>query len=175
MFEKLLDKLIEFIGLFQVFLYVDQFEEAVILRAGVYHRTLGPGAHWIIPLGVERSIDVNIKPEPLYLDTQSLHTKDEYLINIQIGFTYRVTCPKTFLLDYEDTEGAIAMLISGSVATAVHRTKWSDLRRGVWLRSLKTAANRIANQRGAEVDEIILQDLANGDANRLWIEGVELP
>lgn len=174
MFEKLIDLLIEFIGLFQVFVYVAEFEGAVVLRAGVYHRTLGPGFHWIVPLGIEDLIDVNIKPEPLYLDTQSLHTKDQYLVNIQVGFTYRVTCPKTFLLDYEDTEGSIAMLISGCVTTAVHRTSWNDLRRGVWLRSLKTQANRIANQRGAEVEEIIVQDLANGNANRLWIEGVEL-
>jgi len=174
MFERLIDLLVEFIELFQFFVYIDEFEGAVVLRAGKYHRTLGPGAHWIIPFGVEDLIDVNTKPEPLYCDPQSLHTKDQYLVNIQIGFTYRVTCPKTFLLDYEDTEGAIAMLISGSVTTAVHRTKWNDLRRGVWLRSLKTQANRIANKRGAEVEEIIVQDLANGDANRLWIEGVEL-
>jgi regulator of protease activity HflC (stomatin/prohibitin superfamily) len=172
-FERLVDLITEFAQLFQVFLFVDQTDEAVVLRAGVYNRTIGPGFHWIWPIW-EDYIDVNVKPEPLYCDPQSLHTKDQYLVNIQIGYTYRVTCPKTFLLDYEDSEGAIAMLISGCVTTAVHRTKWNDLRRGVWLRSLKTNANRIANKRGAEVEEIIVQDLANGSANRLWIEGVEL-
>lgn len=173
MFEKLVDLIVEFMELFRVFVFVVHSDEAVILRAGKYNRTIGPGFHWIWPI-VEDLIDVNVKPEPLYCDTQSLHTKDQYLVNIQVGYTYRVTCPKTFLLDYEDTENIIAMLISGSVTQAVHKTTWKDLRNELWLRDLKTAANRHARKRGAVVEEVILQDLANGDANRLWIEGVEL-
>lgn len=172
MFERLIDLLVEFVELFQFFMYVDEFEGAVVLRFGKYHRTLGPGAHWILPFGMEDAISVNIKPEPMYLDVQSLHTEDQYLINIQVGFTYKVTCPKTFLLDYEDTEDTIALLVSGFVTEAVHDTSWADLRDGIWLRALKKRANRAASKRGALIDEVIVQDLASGSADRLWLEGV---
>lgn len=174
MFERLIDLLVEFVELFQFFMYVDEFEEAVILRFGKYHRTVGPGAHWILPFSMEDAISVNIKPEPMYLDVQSLHTEDQYLINIQVGFTYKVVSPKTFLLDYEDTEDIIALLTSGFVTEAVHNTTWTDLRDGLWLRDLKTRANRAARKRGAVIDEVIVQDMASGSADRLWIEGMSV-
>ncbi len=174
MLNRLIDLGLEFIGLFQIYTFIDEYDEAVVLRYGKYIRTIGPGFRWLWPLNIERTINVNVKPEPMYLDTQSLHTKDDYLINIQVGITYQVTSPKTFLLDFENTEDTIAMLISGLVTEAVHRAKWSDMRNGVWSRGLKTRSNRICSKRGAKVNDIIVQDLANGDANRLWIEGVEL-
>lgn len=64
MLDRLIDLLVEFVELFQCFVYIDEFEEAVVLRAGRYNRTIGPGFHWIIPFNIEDLIDVNIKPEP---------------------------------------------------------------------------------------------------------------
>jgi len=171
---RLIDLAIEFVELFQVFVYVDHFEQAVVLRFGKYTRTLGPGMHWILPFGMEDLIDVNVKPEPLYLDPQSVHTQDDYLVNVQVGITFRVTDPRTFLLEYEETDAAIAMLVSGYVADAIKRAKWADLRGDIWTKGLKARANRMAHKRGAHIEELIVQDLASGSANRLWIEGVEL-
>ena len=173
MLAKLIDLAIEFVTLFQVFVYVDHFEEAVVLRMGRYARTIGPGLHFILPMGVEDIISVNVKPEPLYLDPQSLHTKDDYLVNVQVGITFRVIDPRTHLLEFEATDSAIAMLVSGYVAEAIQRANWSELRDGVWLRGLKTRANRMAHKRGAHIEELIVQDLASGSANRLWIEGID--
>jgi len=174
MLTRLIDLAIEFVELFQVFVYVDHFEEAVVLRMGKYSRTIGPGFRWVWPLHIEDIISVNVKPEPLYLDPQSVHTQDDYLVNVQVGITFRVTDPRTYLLEYESTDAAIAMLVSGYVAEAIQRAKWAALRDRVWTKGLKARANRAARKRGAYIDELIIQDLASGSANRLWIEGVEL-
>lgn len=175
MFERLIDLLIEFAQLFQVFVYVDHYDEAVVLRFGKYHRTLKPGAHWVAPFGIEDLIDVNVKPEPMYLDTQSLHTEDEFAINIQVGLVYEVFNPKAFLLDYAESADQVAMLTAGVVAETVHNTKWGTMRdSNDWLRRVQTRANSSIRVRGAKITKMVVQDLANGDANRLWVEGVEL-
>jgi regulator of protease activity HflC (stomatin/prohibitin superfamily) len=174
MFERLIDLLVEFVELFQIFIYVDHFNRAVILRFGKYHRTVGPGLRFILPLGMEDVIDVNVKPEPQYIDLQSAHSKDDYLLNVQVGYSLRVEDPKTFLLEYEDTDDLIALLIADLVREAIESHTWKEIHSGVWTKGLRMKANKKARKRGAYIDELIIQDLANGDANRLWIEGVEL-
>jgi hypothetical protein len=174
MLERLIDVLIEFVGLFQVFFYVDHYEQAVVLRAGRYHRTVAPGAHYILPFAVEDVISTNVKPEPVYLDTQTVHTLDGYVVHIQVGYVYAVTVPKTFLLDFEDTEDTISMLLSGLVAQTIQQTKWADLQTPGWLTNLKRRANKKARKRGALISELVIQDLASGEANRLWVEGVDI-
>jgi hypothetical protein len=57
---------------------------------------------------------------------------------------------------------------------AIESHTWKEIHSGVWTKGLRTKANKKARKRGAYIDELIIQDLANGDANRLWIEGVEL-
>ncbi len=174
MFERLIDLAVEFIQLAQIFFYIDYYEAAVVLRCGKYNRTVWAGPHWIAPLALEDAITVNVKPEPMFLDTQSVHTLDDYLINIQIGITFEVTVPKTFLLDYEDTEDILALLVSGCVTEAIQRSTWKEMQDGTWAKGLKAKANKKARKRGALIGEIVVTDLANGDADRLWIEGVVL-
>jgi len=173
-FERLVDLIVEFAQLFQFFFYVEHYEQAVVLRFGKYSRTVGPGPHWIWPASMEDAISVNIKPEPMYCDTQSLTTSDGYIINLQVGFTLRVTDAKTYLLDHEHTDDTIAMLLSGIVADKVAASTWEDVHSGDWRKGLRAKANKKARKRGALIIELIVQDLASGDANRLWIEGVEL-
>ena len=174
MFERLIDILIEFVELFQFFVYIDEFDRAVVLRAGRYNRTLEPGLRFIIPLAIEDVITVNIKPEPVFLDNQSVHTSDDYLINIQVGMSFRVTNPKTYLVDYEDTEDLIRLLVNGLVAHAVKAASWREANNPNFIPDLRKQANKIARKRGAFIDDLVLIDLANGRADRLWHEGISL-
>lgn len=174
MFERLIDILVEFVELFQCFIYVDHYDQAVILRAGKYNRTVSPGIRFILPFGIEDAIDINIKPEPQYLDTQTLTTSDGYIVHIQVGYSLRVTDPKTFLLEYEDTDDLIGMAISDMVAKKVLKSPYAKLQDGTWKRGLLSAATKKAHTMGAAIDELFVQDLASGEANRLWVEGIEL-
>lgn len=174
MLDKLIDLFIQFIELFQVYVFVDQTDEAVVLRAGKYKRTVGPGFHWVWPLNIEDLIDVNVKPTPYYTSNQSLHTEDEYLVNVQVGYSLAVTTPRTYLLEFEETAEAVTLGVEGYVADAISKHSFRDVHNGVWLQGVKTKSMRYANVRGAKLTGLVVIDLANGDANKLWVEGVEL-
>lgn len=172
MLDRLIDLLIEFIGLFQCWVYVDEYEEGVILRLGRYHRTVKPGMRWILPFAFENIIVVNVKPEPMYLDLQSLPTADGYACNIQVGIIWRVVDAHLFLIENEDTENLVGMLCSGVVRSSVQGCKWTELCEVRYPDTLKAPMNRKVRKRGAEIDEVVVQDFASGSANRLWVEGV---
>ena len=174
MFDRLIDLVVEFIELFQFFAFIDEFEEGVILRQGRFHRVVGPGLRWIIPFSQEDIITVNVKPEPMYLDLQSLHTADGYICNIQIGIIWRVTDAKVFLIDNEDTEDIVGMLSSGVVSRSVQGCKWTAITDPGYPDTLKAPINRKVRKRGAEIDEVVVQDFAAGSASRLWHEGVSI-
>ena len=173
MFNRLIDLLIEFIGLFQLYTFVDQYEQGVVLRCGKYHRTVGPGLRWIIPAGFEEVITNNIKPEPMYLDIQSLHSADGYAVNVCIGMEYQIVDIKVHELDFEETATTVALLACGIVAESVQKLKFKELG-PEWVKTLKAPINRKARKRGGEITEIALQDLSNGDAVRYWHEGIEI-
>ena len=173
-FEKLVDIFIEFIGLFQIYTFVDEFEQGVILRCGRYHRSIKPGLRWLLPFGLERAIKENSKPAPLYLDLQSLHTKDGIIVNIQIGIIWRIADPFLFIIENEDTERMIGLLCSGIVSASVQSRDWDDLIGPDYTKTLKTPMNREAKRRGAVIDKVVVQDFASGKANRFWHEGIYL-
>lgn len=174
MFNRLIDLLIDFIGLFQCWVYVDEFEKGVVLRAGRFHRTIDPGMRWIIPLDVEKVLVDNSMPEPMYLDLQSLETADGYTCNIQIGLIWRIIDIELFTIRNENTEDMVGLLCSGVVSRSVTATKWTGIRDPGYADTLKAGMNRKVRKRGAEIDEIIVQDFANGRADRLWHEGITL-
>ena len=54
MFDRLIDTLLGAIHLFQFWVVVAAYERGVVLRLGILHREIGPGLHWLIPLGFDR-------------------------------------------------------------------------------------------------------------------------
>lgn len=166
--------IVEFFSAFQFFMFVDQFERHVILRKGIFHREVGPGFRWIWPTAYERDISVNVMPEPVYLDVQSLHTKDDYACNIQVGITWRVIDARKYTLDFEDTDDIITMICSGIVTDMVHSTTWKGLREPGAGNRFKGRFNRKVRKYGIEVDETVMQDFGAGRADRMWHEGISL-
>ena len=172
MLDRLLDLLLKFASLFQVFFYVDQFDCTIVLRFGKYQRTVGPGARWIWPLGAEETIRVNVVPEPMYVDTQSVYTKDGYLANFCIGLIWKVQNPKNFLVDNEDSAIQINLLAAGIMRERVTACTWKYCESDAFLTSAREELNKKIERLGAFVTELKLIDMASGHANRLWIDGV---
>ena len=147
---------------------------ALILRAGIFNRHVGKGPHGIIPFGIETAILENVKPEPMLLDVQSLHTADDFACNICIAVEYEIIDLKKHELDYENTPALIHMLCAGVVSQRVHAAKFKTIKEDDWLQKLKAPFNRIARKRGVRITEIALQDFSNGTASRHWHEGIDL-
>jgi len=173
MWLKVFEFFVKFLTFWQFFTYIDQSDEAVVLRAGKYNRTIKPGLRWLIPFAIEDWTTVNVKPEPQYIDNQSVHGKDDWLWNFQIGIELRVTDPRLYLVENDETEDLIKMLVANQARKAVQGSTWRQVNNPDFIEGIKKRARAIARKRGAEIVDVVLVDLANGNADRLWHEGVD--
>lgn len=174
MWSKLFNLILRFIGLFQVFFYVDQYDKAVVLRVGKYNRSVGPGFRWIIPLEVEKSINVNAVSEPMYIDNQSGHTSDGFLVNWQLGLIFKVTDAEKFLVRNETTDVQVNLIAAGAVLQAVESSTWQECRATDFLREVQKAVNRSLRSKGVCIGNLMFVDFASGEANRLWVDGIDI-
>lgn len=173
MFDRLIDLIVKFITLFQCWTYIDPFEETLVIRAGKFHRHRGPGWCWLWPLGYESNIAENVKPEPVSLDIQSLHTSDHYAVNISVGAEYEIFDLKAHTLDFEESHATNCMIAAGVITKMVQQSKFSELNDDL-VKSLRSTINRKIKKRGGRFTELALQNLSNGAAVRYWHEGIDL-
>lgn len=173
MFDKLIDLVVKFITLFQCWTYIDPFEETLVIRAGKFHRKHGPGWCWLWPLGVEDVITENVKPDAGALEGQSLHSADDFAVNICVGCEYEIFDLKIHALDYEEAYATNCIVAAGVITNMVQANKFKDIDDDL-VRSLRTVINRKIKKRGARLTELALSDLSNGEAVRYWHEGIDL-
>ena len=173
MFNKLIDLLITFIGLFQCWTYVPPYERGVVLREGLLNRVIGPGWQWLWPAGYEEFITENVRPEPIKLEVQSLHTKDGFAANISVGAEYEIFDIEAHLLAFEDSFTTNTIVAAGIISTAVQESRFVDVT-DAYIRALRGAINRRIKKRGGRFTELVLTDFSNGEAVRYWHEGIDL-
>ncbi|AEJ61951.1 HflK protein [Spirochaeta thermophila DSM 6578] len=107
---------------FTSFFVVDQTEEAVVLRFGRYHRTVGPGLHWKLPLGIDRNYNVptqviqnmsfgfrterpgvvTVYSSRDYPGESIMLTGDLNIVDVEWIIQYRIVDPKAWLFNVED-------------------------------------------------------------------------
>lgn len=122
MFDKLIDFLISIIELFRFFWVIRQWEEGVILRFGKYTgKILKPGLHFIWPLAIDEVHTINMLPDVVELEPQTIVTKDRVVVVTQAIVNFQVIDSETCLTKVgnelnalqEFTQGAIHTVISG--------------------------------------------------------------
>jgi regulator of protease activity HflC (stomatin/prohibitin superfamily) len=59
-----------------------EYERAVIFRLGRFKGLRGPGLYWIIPLGIERSVTVDIRTRTVSAEQQETITCDSVTVKV---------------------------------------------------------------------------------------------
>ncbi|ODC02425.1 HflK protein [Terasakiispira papahanaumokuakeensis] len=85
---------------------VDQSEQAVVLRFGKYHETVGPGPHWN-PALIDSVHKVNTTRIRSVSQKATMLTEDENIVQVSISVQYAVDDPKAFLLNVRNPESSL--------------------------------------------------------------------
>ena len=81
------------------FYQVDEKEQAVVLRLGKYHDTVGSGLHWN-PQALIRSVQVRVTEERQYSARGLMLTQDENIVEISLTVQYNIADAKAFRAQY---------------------------------------------------------------------------
>jgi regulator of protease activity HflC (stomatin/prohibitin superfamily) len=159
MFERLLDLILQSIAFFIPFVVIDQFEEAVVLRFGKFHRTLGPGFHWIIPFQIERGISDNVVPRTLNLQAQSLTTKEGRMVMVAAVVTASIRDIQKATLEVEGVDHALQDSCYGAIGMLVAAATWEEVQSADFSEALTKACRKQAWRFGIEIQRVQLSDL----------------
>ncbi len=131
--EKLFEIILDFIGLFQFWVVVDETEQGVVLQLGKYRRTLAkPGIYLCCPFDIDETLVHDITFDTIALQTQTLTMKDERKIVITAVIGFRVSDIKKFCLDVESADSALRDSAYGIIGDSVRHSELSDLMSDDW-------------------------------------------
>src|SRR6202167_754695 len=87
-----------------------EYQRAVVFRLGRYTGLRGPGLFWLIPLGVENEIRVDLRIVTNPIEQQETITRDSVTVKVNAVLWYRVENPQKAVLTVEDFRRAVQQL-----------------------------------------------------------------
>ncbi|MDC0403590.1 FtsH protease activity modulator HflK [Porticoccaceae bacterium] len=100
---------------------VDEKEQAVVLRLGKYHDTVGSGLQWNPPI-IDRVTVVRVTEERQYPARGLMLTEDENIVELTLNVQYNISNARDFVLNVRDpevslqhaTDSALRHVVGGS-------------------------------------------------------------
>jgi regulator of protease activity HflC (stomatin/prohibitin superfamily) len=87
-----------------------EYERGVVFRLGRYKGLRGPGIYWIIPLGIERSVTIDIRTRTVSAEQQETITRDSVTIKVNAVLWYRITDAAKAVIEVADAPAAVYQL-----------------------------------------------------------------
>ena len=87
-----------------------EYQRGVIFRLGRYTGLRGPGLYWIIPLGLERAVTLDIRTRTVSAEQQETITRDSVTIKVNAVLWYRITDAAKSVIEVADAPAAVYQL-----------------------------------------------------------------
>ena len=157
------DKLIEIISHWWLqlvpFVIIREYEEAVLLRFGMFNRVMLAGIHFKIPL-IDEVLDQHVVVTTLSLDAQSLYTKDKQNIVVKAVIKYKISDVKIFLLEVFDAQDALSDMSQSIIKNVIMSMSMDECTDSELDNTLTKKVRVEARKWGVEVQQVTLTDLA---------------
>ncbi|WP_339882845.1 FtsH protease activity modulator HflK [Vreelandella maris] len=108
------------------FYLVDQSERGVVLRFGEFQGIVEPGLQWNPPL-IDDVRMVNVTRVRSLTQTQSMLTRDENIVEVEISAQYQVANPRDFVLNVRDPAISIENALDSALRHVVGGTDMIDI------------------------------------------------
>ena len=96
-----------------------EYERGVIFRLGRHLGLRGPGLYWLIPLGIERSVTIDIRTRTVSAEQQETITRDSVTIKVNAVLWYKVEDAAKSVIAVKDANAAIYQLAMTSLRNII--------------------------------------------------------
>ncbi|MDD2222931.1 MAG: FtsH protease activity modulator HflK [Pseudomonas sp.] len=100
---------------------LDEQEQAVILRLGKYHETVGPGLNIYFP-PMDRKYEQNVTRERAYTRQGPMLTEDENIIEVPLTVQYKISSLEDFVLNVDSPEVSLQQATESALRHVVGST-----------------------------------------------------
>jgi len=92
------------------FRIANEYERGVLFRLGRYKGLRGPGLYWIIPLGIDRSVRVDLRTRTVSAERQETITRDSVTVKVNAVLWYRIIDAAKSVIAVADAPSAVYQL-----------------------------------------------------------------
>ncbi len=96
-----------------------EYQRGVIFRLGRYVGIRGPGLYYIIPLGIERSMTIDIRTTTVSAEQQETITRDSVTIKVNAVLWYRIVDAAKSVIEVNNAAGAVYQLALTSLRNII--------------------------------------------------------
>jgi regulator of protease activity HflC (stomatin/prohibitin superfamily) len=96
-----------------------EYQRGVLFRLGRYVGLRGPGLYWIIPLGIERTVTIDIRTRTVSAERQETITRDSVTVKLNAVLWYRVTDAAKSVIAVADAPAAVYQLALTSLRNSI--------------------------------------------------------
>lgn len=167
MFDKLIELLLQFWNSIVPLVIINQYNKGVLLRAGLYKKTLEPGWYLKYPI-VDEVLTHVVVPTTMPLPEQSLVTKDGKDILVEAVIKYSVSDIKILLIEVNDTVDAISDMTRAIIKIILTDKTWEECTSNDVDNQITIKARVEAKRWGVYIEKVTLTSLARGRSLRLF-------
>ena len=104
-----------------------EYERGVVFRLGRYRGLRGPGLYWIIPLGIERAVRIDIRTRTVSAEQQQTITRDSVTVKVNAVLWYHITDAAKSVIAVADAAAAVYQLALTSLRNIIGQHDLDDV------------------------------------------------
>ncbi|HWA03926.1 MAG TPA: slipin family protein [Rhizomicrobium sp.] len=143
------------------FRIAQQYERALVFRFGRYMLTRGPGLFWIIPLGIERAVRVDMRVFTDGVEQQEAMSRDNVPVKANAVIWYRIVKPDLAIIEVQDVRNAVIQVALTTLRNIIGQHTLDDvLKEREKLGSLiKDRVDQVTEAWGVEVHAVEMKNV----------------
>jgi regulator of protease activity HflC (stomatin/prohibitin superfamily) len=96
-----------------------EYQRGVVFRLGRYLGLRGPGLYWIIPLGIDRAVTIDIRTRTVSAEQQETITRDSVTVKLNAVLWFRIVDAAKSVIAVADAPAAIYQLALTSLRNSI--------------------------------------------------------
>ena len=138
-----------------------QYERGVVFRFGRYTGVRGPGLFWIIPLGVERFVKVDLRVLTDGVEEQESMTRDNVPVKVNAVIWYRVTKPERSVIEVQNVRNAVIQVALTTLRNVIGQHTLDDVlkEREKLADLLKERVDSVTEAWGVEIQNVEMKNV----------------
>lgn len=148
------------------FRVAQQYERALVFRFGRFIATRGPGLFWIIPLGVDRAIKVDMRVLTDGVEQQEAMTRDNVPVKVNAVIWYRVVKPNLAVIEVQNMRNAVTQVALTTLRNTIGQHSLDDVlkERERLAALLKTRVDQVTEAWGVEIQNVEMKNVEIPDS-----------
>ncbi|HEY1630191.1 MAG TPA: SPFH domain-containing protein [Rhizomicrobium sp.] len=143
------------------FRIAQQYERALVFRFGRYRGLRGPGLFWIIPLGIERAVKIDMRVFTDGVEQQEAMTRDNVPVKANAVIWYRIVKPDLAVIEVQNVRNAVIQVALTTLRNIIGQHSLDDVLkdREKLAGMLKERVDQVTEAWGVEIQNVEMKNV----------------